>query len=177
MFSKHNVDEHKQRLILSALRYTTDPKKLKLAAGISTVAELHRVIDKMSLRKEYHTALARHGITFDFIAGGLKEEAKNPQNKGGDRIKALGILLKSLGVADYKEEGPKVGGSWEDVLLKKIEENKASKAQGEEDEDGDDEEDFEYEVSVPAIPESVKKLKLREKEAIGEIGIKSKHYE
>jgi hypothetical protein len=56
-----------QKMLLKALQITQDPKKLREMIGVKTVAEVYRTLDKMSMRKEYHNALAKSGISFDFI--------------------------------------------------------------------------------------------------------------
>jgi len=45
-------------LLLKALKVTQDPTELKKMIGVKTVAEVYRTLDKLSLRKEYHKALA-----------------------------------------------------------------------------------------------------------------------
>ena len=116
-------------------------------------AELTRTWDKISNRKEYNKALQKLGMDFHWIAKGLKEEAEGA-DKSADRIKALQIILKSLGMDQY-EDIPSDTGSWEDMILKASEsttENLTLPAAEAE----------EYEVVQPKIPEAMKEMRDRE---------------
>jgi hypothetical protein len=75
--------------------------------------------------------------------------------KDSDKLKALQILLKSIGMDKYEQEGIS-GGNWEDALLK------ASEVKA--DEPKVIEGDQQYAVTVPEMPESLKKSKAKEKE-------------
>jgi len=105
-----------QIMLLNALKVTQDPKKLKELIGVKTVAEVYRTLDKISMRKEYHSALAKNGISFDYVVSGIKNEIENA-DKASDRLAGLNMILKSLGMDKY-EETTLGGGSWEDALLK-----------------------------------------------------------
>src|SRR5258708_5142349 len=109
-----------QMMLLKALQVTQDPKELRRMLHVKTVSDVYRTLDKLAMRKEYHEALTRAGISFDFIVGGIKDIAKDGY-KDGDKLKALQVLLKSLGLEKYEEASGPSAGSWEDVLLKKIE--------------------------------------------------------
>lgn len=152
----------KQIILLKALQVTQDPKKLREMIGVRTVTEVYRTLDKLAMRKEYHEALARSGISFDYIVDGLKTIA-NGAEKDGDRLKAFQTLLKSLGLDKYDAVEAGAGGSWEEVLLKQLEKEKDKPllAQGtapaEESKDSG-----EYEVKIPEIPESMKRLRAEE---------------
>jgi hypothetical protein len=154
LFNRQNT--YQQTLLLKALTVTQDPKKLREMIGVKAVADVYRTLDKMAMRKEYHEALARNGISFDYIIEGIKEQADNAY-KPSDKLKAYQILLKSLGMEKY-EENQISGGSWEDELLRitgKVENEELPKEMLA---------PTDYEVKIPEVPESVKKIKEREKE-------------
>ncbi len=151
-----------QMFLLKALQITQDPKKLREMIGVKTVAEVYRTLDKLSMRKEYHEALSRSGISFDYIVKGLKGIADGGE-KDGDRLKAFQTLLKSVGMESYQETEGGTGGSWEEVLLEKIESSKLT--------DGKETTDEvpEYEVMIPEVPESVKQQRTDEKDVLSSI--------
>lgn len=151
-----------QLFLLKALQVTQDPKKLRQMIGVRTVADVYRTLDKISMRKEYHEALARQGISFDFVVKGIKDIAEKGY-KDSDKLKAHQILLKSVGLDKYDSEGGVGQGTWEDALIKSIEAKKTFPSLKEADEIP------EYEVIRPETPESVKKMREDEKEVIGSI--------
>ena len=151
---RHNSQNTTQQILLvNALKITQDPKKLKEMIGVKTVAEVYRTLDKLAMRKEYHAALAKLGITFDYMVAGIKKEADTAE-KSGDRLKAFSTLLKSIGLDKYDDQAIG-GGNWEDALLKLNEGRKADKEPKTE--------IGEYTVVKPEIPESVKKARAKEK--------------
>jgi len=153
-FKRCYQNTSQQMFLLKALQITKDPKKLKELIGVKTVAEVYRTLDKMSMRKEYHDALARKGISFDYMLDGIKGIADNGE-KDADRLKAFQTLLKSVGMDKYDDENSTGTGTWEEVLLQKIEEDKV---------DGIEEPKKldKYEVKKPVMPESVRKAKEEE---------------
>lgn len=134
-----------QVMLLKALKITQDPKKLKDLIGVRTVAEVYRTLDKIAMRKEYHGALAKAGITFDYVVKNIKKEV-DTADKSKDRLVALSMILKSIGLDKY-EETAIGGGSWEDALLK------ISKSEASEDKKP---KVIEYEVIEPPMPEHIK---------------------
>lgn len=155
-FPRGTQNTTQQMFLLKALQVTQDPEKLRQMLGMQKVAEVYRTLDKMAMRKEYHEALANAGISFGFIVDGIKNIAETGF-KDGDKLKAYQTLLKSVGMDTYKEDSTALTGTWEEVLLKKIEEGKgkvspqlAAPPQ--------------YEVKLPVVPESVKKAQAEEKE-------------
>ena len=104
-----------QVMLLKALRITQDPKKLRELIGVKTVADVYRTLDKIAMRKEYHSALAKNGITFDYVVSNIKKEVDNA-DKSSDRLAGLNMILKSIGLDKY-EESANVSGGWEDALL------------------------------------------------------------
>ncbi len=144
-----------QVLLLKALQVTQDPKELRKMIGVKTVAEVYRTLDKLSIRREYHDALARAGLSLDFVVGGLKNIASHGE-KDGDRLKAFQTLLKSLGLDKYDSADTPSGGSWEEVLLQSIGEDGSKKVLPAPEQIED------YEVKRPEMPERMKKLREEE---------------
>lgn len=144
-----------QIILLKALSVTQDPSKLRQMMGVKTIAEVYRTLDRLAMRKEYHAALAKAGISFDYIVGGLKKVAEN-SFKDADKLNAYKTLLKSLGMDSYNEVATN-DGNWEDALLKAVESgdkgfNKEDALAGE------------YEVKTPRLPDSVKQAQEEERD-------------
>lgn len=138
-----------QVLLLKAMQITQDPKRLREMIGVKAVADVYRTLDKIAMRKEYHSQLSKHGLTFDYIAKHLKDTIDGAE-KDKDRLSGLSMLMKSIGMDKYDETATG-GGGWEDVLLKingKVPagETVLPKAP-------------EYEVIVPTMPEDVRLAK------------------
>lgn len=155
-YEKFSQDDSRQKMLLSALKVTRDPKKLKDMIGVKKVADVFRTLDKMSIRKEYHQALIKNGIDFDFILEGIKSECLVAESST-DRLKAYQILLKSMGMDKY-EEPAEGGGGWEDALSKVVEADTEDIAIG-----------TDYKVEQPRIPESVKKMRLEESKDMADL--------
>lgn len=134
-----------QIMLLKALSVTKDPKKLKELIGVRTVADVYRTLDKIAMRKEYHSALAKLGITFDYVVKNVKHVIDNAE-KDSDRLAGLNMILKSIGLDKY-EETAIGGGSWEDALLKI---NAAQEDKGEKPVVA------EYEVVAPEMPDHIR---------------------
>jgi hypothetical protein len=158
-FSRGAQDKTKQVVLLKAMQITQDPKELRKMIGVKTVADVYRTLDKLAMRKEYHEALARSGITFDYIIDGMKRIADSGE-KDGDRLKALQTMLKSLGLEKYDSADSPAGGSWEEELIRTLEREK--EAGGGLLTSGVEQE--EYDVNEPELPESVKKLREDEED-------------
>jgi hypothetical protein len=110
----------RQQQIYAALQNTGDPLKLKEIIGAKTVAEVYRTLDKLTIRREFHDALTKAGITFEFLIEGIKREAIGG-DKSADRLKAFEMLLKTLGLDKYDDVQSGAASSWEERLLKAIE--------------------------------------------------------
>ncbi len=153
-----------QIMLLKAMQVSSDPKQLKDMIGVRTVAEVYRTLDKLQMRKDYHEALGRAGVSFEFIVKGLKDVAMAGE-KDGDRLKAMQILLKSLGMDKYESEEGAGGGTFEEVLSKAVE---AQEKKKELLDPGTpvvtDLEPPQYEVIQPEMPESLKKIREEEAE-------------
>lgn len=149
------MDRFKQNLLLKAMQVTNDPKEMRRLTGMKTVAEVHRTLDKLSMRKEYHQALQRQGVDLDTIISGIKEISEKGDS---DRVRLDGYktLLKSLGLDEYKESMEASGESWED-LVRKVSQEQI---------DNSEEEVEEYEVQQPEIPEE-EKQRMEEEYQLG----------
>jgi hypothetical protein len=147
-----------QIMLLKALQITQDPKKLKELIGVKTVADVYRTLDKIAMRKEYHAALAKTGITFDYVVKGIKTEI-DTADKASDRLAGLNMILKSIGLDKYDETSVG-GGSWEDTLLK---------IKAEEEEKGELPKVVEYEVIEPEMPAHIKAAKEKANKESGQL--------
>jgi len=138
-YNYHRDNKFQQNLLLKALSVTTNPQELRKMAGLKTVADVYRTLDKMSLRREYHDALSRQGISLDKIIAGIRDIA---EGSGSDavRLKGYQTLLRSVGLDRY-DEIEDVGKGWEDIILKQSEEKTALPAPNED-----------YVVIPPEIP-------------------------
>ena len=139
-----------QMFLLKALQVTSDPHELRKLIGVRTVAEVYRTLDKLTMRKEYHEALARSGISFDFIVSGLKKEAEEG-DKSGDR-------MKSLGLDKYDNESA-TSGTWEEELLKSLNNKEKNLLPPADD----------YEVVEPEKPKRVKVAQEEERKTLKDI--------
>lgn len=151
-----------QVLLEKALDATSDPKKMKQMMGVRTAAEVFRTLDKISMRKEYHRALDRAGISFDFLVQNIKDLGERSESDKV-RLAALQILLKSLGMEKYDVADAGGGGDWEETLLKKMNDEKDRALPA----GTPAEEIVDYEVSAPPMPDSAKALRDKERK-IGE---------
>ena len=147
-YAYNSQNTAQQLMLLKALKITQDPKKLRELIGVHTVADVYRTLDKIAMRKEYHSALAKAGITFDYIVSGIKTEIETAE-KSSDRLAGLNMILKSIGLASY-EETALGGGGWEDALLK-IKEEAGDK--------GEVLTPIEYKVVEPQMPEHIRLAK------------------
>lgn len=122
----------------------TDPKELRKIAGLNTVTAVYRTLDKMSLRREYHDALIRSGVDFDYLVKGVKRICdKSDSDKV--RLKGLEILMRSLGVDKY-DKVEDTSKSWEETILK------LSQDEGHKQLPSPDGGPAEYEVDTPDTP-------------------------
>lgn len=141
----HERNTYVQNILLKALSQgITDPNELRKIAGLNRVADVYRSLDKLAIRKEYHEALVKNGIDFDFITRGLKDLAENSTDK--IKLGSFNVLLKSVGLDKYEKQ-EETGKSWEEEILK-VAKVKDDVIDGEIVKD--DIED--YEVMVPEVP-------------------------
>ena len=161
-FKRGYQNTSQQMFLLKALQVTQDPKKLREMMGVKTVAEVYRTLDKLAMRKEYHNALEKAGISFEYIAGGIKNIADSGE-KDADRLKALQTLLKSVGMDKYDEAAGGTSGTWEEELLKSIESGKSKEGVPELNTPA------QYDVKQPEIPESARMAEEDEEELTSSI--------
>ncbi len=161
----------RQILLMQAMKVTQDPEKLRQMIGVKRVADVYKTLDKMAMRREYHKALENAGVSFDFLVAGLAAEATNGE-KSRDRIQALSILLKSVGMDKYDaEEGSSSGGTWEQELIKTLEAEKQDKKSATAALPSADlaNLDTDYVINTPVIPASARAKRDEENAAFGSI--------
>lgn len=146
-YNYHGNNELQQNILLKALQITTNPMELKKIIGVSTVAQVYRTLDKLSIRKDYHAALEKAGIGLETIIEGIKREGYESENSGV-RLKAWTTLLKSVGLDEYKEKDAESSKTWEDTLREVITKEKVGQLEAPK--------IGEYEVALPAMPADVK---------------------
>jgi len=158
---KYAENLYAQNLLLKALSEgITDVNELKKVIGVGKASEVYRTLDKIALRKDYHVALDKAGVSLEFIIDGIKQICMT--GKDDVRLKGFQVLLKSIGLEKYEEQSAS-GKSWEEVILKQVEECKKvdiieshttpkplAIIEGQ------------YEVKVPEIPDEEKKEVERE---------------
>jgi len=154
----HRDNKLQQNLLIKALQYTTDINELKKAAGLKTAAEVYRTLDKIAIRKEFHEALAIHDLSLYKIVGGIKEICELSRFDSA-RLRGYQILLKALGLSDYREETPSSEG-WEDLVLKKVAKELESGSEKKEAVEAY------YQVVEPEVPESAKE-RIKEEQEVG----------
>jgi len=154
----YRKNEYAQTILLKALSEgITDPHEMRKVAGLNTVADVYRTLDKLAIRREYHDALARQGVSLDEIVGGIKDLCASGKSDS-IRLKAYQTLMRSLGLDKY-EKLEESGKTWEEVIIKATEDNKGDiKAL--------DAEFEEYKVNLPETPKADKERQEREK-AVG----------
>jgi len=151
----HAQNDMAQRLILKAMAEgITDVKDLRKLAGLKTVAEVYRTMDKMSMRREYHNALAALGVDFMYLVGGIKKVCDGKDSSDKDRLKGYDMLLKSVGMDKY-EKMEDSGKSWEEAILALAGEGVAK--------DMSTDAEGVYEVNAPEIPDDERVKEEEEK--------------
>lgn len=158
----YRENQYAQNLLLKALSDgITDPKELRKIAGLNSVAEVYRTLDKIQIRKEYHDALFRAGLSLDFVVDKLKSLCSDETS---DKVKlgAVQTLLKSLGLDKYEKQ-EEAGKNWEEIILELTEKNKEVGNDLPKIDSGD------YEVNAPLLPEAVKKRQKDEQEIANEL--------
>lgn len=156
-YSYHNQNFLQQNLLLKALQVTTDVNELKKMIGVRTTAEVYRTLDKIAIRKEYHEALLRHNIDLDTIVNGIKAICEDPNESGAIKLKGWQVILKSLGLDNYKEVEKESRDNWEDMVIETDRESMNSESKKLKSDD--------YDVVVPEIPEEEKRKQEEEEEA------------
>jgi hypothetical protein len=149
-YKKNAKNTAQQMFLLKALKITQDPYKLRNLIGVKTVTEVYQTLDKLAMRKEYHKALSKAGLSFDYMVKGIKDIADNA-TKDDVKLRAFQALLKSVGMEKYDVDSQGAGGTWEEVLLKKINDEK-----GDNPAQDNISVPIKYDVQIPEIPESEK---------------------
>jgi hypothetical protein len=148
----YRENKYAQTLLLRAMSEgVTNPKELRKIAGLRTVADVYRTLDKLAIRKEYHEALARQGITMDEIVDEIRNISKN-SSSDAIRLKGWQTILRSIGLDRYEKQED-AGKSWEEAIMEKIDSG-TPMVEGEFEE---------YEVITPPVPESAQKETDKEK--------------
>ncbi len=123
----YRENKYAQTILLKAMSDgITDPKELMRVAGLQKVADVYRTLDKLSIRKEYHNALSRQGISLDKIVSGIKDICEG-DSSDSVKLKGYQTLLKSLGLDKYEKDEEAAKG-WEEIIID-INENKDKKAE------------------------------------------------
>ena len=144
-------NDYQQKLLLRAMSITEDPKQWKKMIGVRSMADVYRTLDKLALRKEYHEALVRLGIDFDFIISGIKKIGQGGKSDGV-KLKAFETLLKSVGMDKY-DDVKESAKDWEE-LITEVEDKKRIAGEEVRVIKGED-----YTVITPEVPkESQKKI-------------------
>lgn len=154
----YRENKYGQNLLIKAMSEgITDVNELKKAAGLKTVAEVYRTLDKISIRKEYHEMLVKNGLDLDTITRGIQAITENVAEKTSDRLKGYNMILKSLGLDKYEkdEDG---GKNWEELIMEASEKKEKNEETKLLDEGAD------YEVITPQTPDAEKKRQADEKE-------------
>ncbi|MCK9369572.1 hypothetical protein M0R04_06665 [Candidatus Dojkabacteria bacterium] len=152
--SPNRANFDKQNLLLKGMMvHSGDLKKAAQYAGIRKMADVYRTLDRLTLRKGYYEALDNHDISLDYIVKGIKDVAENGE-LASVRLKALQVLLKTLGLESYgkEEEG---GKGWEELINKAVGAKEDTKELPEVTATG-------YNVNIPRVPEE--ELEKRNKE-------------
>ena len=132
-----------QNILLKALSEgITDTNELCKLASFKSAADVYRTLDKMAIRKEYHAALGRAGLDLDYLVGKIRDIIETTE-KDENKLKALTLLLRSLGLDKYEKQ-EESGKSWEEAIIGALNDKEKQKAiEGEVTED--------YEVTPPTI--------------------------
>jgi len=160
VFAKSNKKKYQstklqENMLLRAFSETDDITTLKNVAKFHTEADVMRAMDKISIRKEYHDALVRNGLTIDQIVRHINTIVLTSTS---DKVKTtlLGMLLKSIGLDKY-DDSESSGKNWEQLLLDVVE-KQADTPLLETSEKGKNR----YEVVTPPVPESYKNNRKEE---------------
>lgn len=164
-YQKKYIDNvHQQTLLLKAISGgVTDVKDLARLSGMRNATEVWRSLDRLSIRKKYHEALARSGIDLSYLVDKIKDLCENASSDN-TRLKAVQVLLKSVGLDNY-EDAESTGKNWEEALLSvQPAEGSGSHSLIESVKNNED-----YDVKIPEVPETVKIKQENEKKIAEEL--------
>lgn len=122
-----NKSLYAENLLLKALSDgVTNPRELQKLAGMRRVADVYTTLDRLSLRKGFHAALSKAGISMDYLVSRLKKISDNEDDEIS--LKAISTILKSLGLEKF-EEVQQSGAAWEDAILSASSKNQVLETQ------------------------------------------------
>lgn len=134
-----------------------EPSELGKKLTEQMTTEVEEAIGDVARRKEYREALARSGITMDWMVENLKNIAIQGE-KDSDKIKALQVLLKSVGVDKATGKEEEATNSWEEALIKESEKTEVPK-----------DPTADYEVNEPEIPKKAADKRKADNDVTGSI--------
>lgn len=149
-----------QNMLLEAMAGgVTDPKQLQKLAGLKKVSDVYLALDKLALRKEYHAALEKNGLSLDYILNKLKMvvDCHNPETS----LKGVALIIKSLGLEKYDDTDTSESKPWEDIILEQTERGETIDAEIIEQED--------YEVKQPVMEPEIEDRRKALKEEYKEM--------
>ena len=161
----YRQNKYAQNLLIKALSNgVTDPEELRRIAKLDKVADVYRTLDKLAIRKEYHSALSRAGVDLDYIVNGLKE-VHEKATSSREKLQALQTFLKSLGLDRYEKNETGSGKTWEELISQAVIKEQEKQTINSGIIDGEVKEDVEkYDVVRPEIPPEEKKRQQEEKD-------------
>lgn len=155
----YRENKYVQNILLKAMSNgITDPQELRKLAGLKSAAEVFRTLDKLAIRKEYHDALFRNGITLDKVISEIKSIGEG-DNSASVKLKAWQTILRSVGLDKY-EKLEETGKGWEEAIIE------ASDAVGTDEGEagGDETVVVEYDIDRPSMPEEERAKREAERE-------------
>lgn len=153
-----------QNLLLKALTHTSDLDELKKVANFHSKNEVLRTLDKLAIRKDYHSALVENGLDMNMLVSNLKDIIEKA-TKDETRLHGIQTILKSVGLEKY-ETAESEGKDWEGLLLKINEKEQADRLLPLNEQPILEGVVSKYDVVAPEVPESAKK-KREEDDEIG----------
>lgn len=139
-----NEDAKSDAVLKAISQGATDVDSIRKMAGLKHTAEVYMAIDRLSLRREFHASLAKHGLTMDYIVSSLKGLCDDSDGKL--KLDVLTTIIKALGLTKHDETTEASAKSWEETILEKV--TDTTERVGE---DGK----VRYEVDVPDVPEDI----------------------
>lgn len=152
----YSPNSYAQTILLQAMQNgVTDPQEMRRIAGLKTVADVYRTLDKLAIRREYHEALARQGVTLDGIVSGINQISTSSESDAV-RLKGYQTLLRSVGLDKYEKQED-AGKSWEELIVNTFEQKKEKSSII-------DAEYDDYKVISPVVPDAEKERRAQERE-------------
>ena len=145
-----------QGMLLKAMLESNDPQEWRKKAGLKTIGDLERELDKMARHKKYCKILEEKGVTLPWVVDGLKDLALT--SDPSTRLRTYQTILRSLGLDSFKNESEVKSLGWEDEMVRLMENSGQPLKVVDTIE--------KYEVNYPQIPEGEQEL-LEQEAAIG----------